>query len=277
MQTVVTPLLLMHRSAVLREPLSEVPGQLYQFTELPDWSALREALGRAPLTAVAVVDPLGPDGKIAGELRDLLLAFPFATVLAALPVTPRDGELLRTLLEWGVADFIVMGHETTPLGLTRRLRLVRSRPMKRLLKRALPHGVPSRTQGLLVRAAEVVAVGGGAPELAAALRVSPRTVPRWCQRADLPPPRRLLAWLRMLMAAELLEQPRRSLASVARSCGYASESSLKNTLRDFLGLKPSELRGAGAFGTVASTFARELAAVREQAHAAGTSRNVWLN
>ncbi|HEV2145985.1 MAG TPA: helix-turn-helix domain-containing protein [Longimicrobiaceae bacterium] len=255
----------------------EIPGQLYRLTELSDWKALREALGRAPLTAVAVVDPLGPDGGIAEELRELLRAFPFATVLAALPVTPRDGELLRTLLDCGVADFIVMGHETTPVGVSRRLRLVRSRPVKRLLKRALPQGVPSRTQGMLTRAAEVVAVGGGAPELAAALRVSPRTVPRWCERADLPPPRRLFAWLRMLMAAELLDQPQRSLASVARACGYANESSLKNTFRDFLGVGPSELRKAGAFQTVATAFARDLASVREHAHTAGRSRNVWLN
>ena len=277
MQPIVRPLLLLHSSTALREALGEVPGHMYMFTEVADWSALRDGLSRAPLTAIAVVDPCDAEGNAAEGLREITEEFPFVTVLAALDVAPSDGEVLRTLLDHGVADFVVLGHEVTVPGLARRLRVVRSRAVKKLLHRALPASIPSRTQGMLTRAAEVVAVGGGAPEFAAALRVSPRTVPRWCRRADLPPPRRLLAWLRLLMAAELLDQPWRSIASVARACGYATEASLKHTSKVFLDASPSELRRAGAFRTVADAFAEELARVREKAYAQGKSRNDWLN
>ena len=94
-------------------------------------------------------------------------------------------------------------------------------------------------------------------------------MPRWCRRADLPPPRRLLAWLRLLLAADLLDDPGRSVASIAEACGYASEVSLKAALRQFMGAPPSELRRRGAFDTAARAFAQELFELREAARARG--------
>jgi transcriptional regulator GlxA family with amidase domain len=107
--------------------------------------------------------------------------------------------------------------------------------------------------------------------------VNERTVPRWCRRADLPPPRRLLAWLRLLLAAELLDDENRPVLSVARACGYASEVSLKAALRQFMGAPPSELRKAGAFDTAARAFSRELFELREAARARGRPERTWLS
>jgi AraC-like DNA-binding protein len=81
----------------------------------------------------------------------------------------------------------------------------------------------------------------------------------------------------MLIASVLLDDPRRSVASVARACGYAGEGSLKNTVRDFFGMSPTELRAQGAFKVVAHAFASELEGIRDEAQARGRSRNVWLN
>jgi len=279
MQTVHRPLFLLHDDDGLRERLAEAQGDGFRLYRLADWAALRAALHRAPPTAVCVVDPChaGRPGALADDLRELLEAFPSATVVAALPVGTGDGERLRTLLAWGVADVVALGREDTPAALARRVRAVQGRTVHRLLRRALPRGVPSRARALLTTAAETVAVGGQAPELAAALGVNERTVPRWCQRADLPPPRRLLAWLRLLLAADLLDDPGRSVASIATACGYASEVSLKAALRQFMGAPPRELRRVGAFETASRAFARELFELREAARARGKPEKTWLN
>ncbi|HEX5725831.1 MAG TPA: helix-turn-helix domain-containing protein, partial [Longimicrobiaceae bacterium] len=231
-------------------------------------------------SALAVVDPLGPgEGppSLSEELRDLLRLFPSATVLAAVPATGGVAGLLPTLFEWGVADVVDLLRETTPAAFARRLDAVRSRRVQRLLRRALPGTVPSRTRSLLSVAADVVAAGGLATELAAALGVDERTVPRWCQRADLPPPRRLLAWLRLLLAADLLDEPSRSVESVARACGYAGGGSLKSALLNFFGLTPQELRERGAFESAAHAFARELFELRERSRERGRPEKTWLN
>jgi AraC-like DNA-binding protein len=105
-------------------------------------------------------------------------------------------------------------------------------------------------------------VGGRGKYLARALHLSERTVLRWTERAGLPPPRRLMAWMRILMAASLLDDPGRTVLSVAYACGYASDSSLRRAMQDFLGTIPTTLRREGAFARAAQVFLAELADVR---------------
>lgn len=280
MQPVVRPLILLHSDPDLRERLDEIPGQIYRLTRVAGWSALRSALRRVPPIAVAVVDPFagtGVEGRPAEELRELLSDLPDATVLAALRVRPSGSAVLRTLLGWGVADFLALERETPVPALAYRLRHVQGRYVNRLLRRALPRGVPTRAQALLRTAAEVVSVGGGGADFAAALGVGSRTVPRRCERADLPPPKRLLAWLRLLLAAEMLDDRERSLAAAGRACGYSGQASLTSTIRSFFRCSPRELRDRGAFDTVARAFAAELARARDAAYARGRSEKVWLS
>jgi AraC-like DNA-binding protein len=279
MHPVVRPLYLLHPSPELFQRLREAESGLFRLSRVEGWTELAAALARAPGTAVSVVDPFDParPGELAADLRALLARFPTATVIGAFRVEPRHAEELRTLFDWGVADVISLGREDTPVAIARRVRAVQARTVHRLLQRALPRGVPSRARILLTTAAETVAAGGQAPELAAALGVNERTVPRWCRRADLPAPRRLLAWLRLLLAAELLDDPGRSVAAIAEACGYASEVSLKAALRKFMGAPPSELRRRGAFDTAARAFAQELFELREAARAQGRPEKTWLN
>lgn len=278
MQTIVRPLLVLHPNEELSHMLSLVPGGPFSLQRCTDWSGLRTALSRAPATAICIVTATEPETSVPpAQLRALLGEFPSATVLAALEVGPAHAPLIRTLTEWGVADTIDLQREDSPQALARRLRLVQSRSVRRLLTRALPRGVPSRTRWLLTRAAEVVALGGAAPQLALALDVDERTVPRWCRRADLPPPRTLLAWLRVLLAADLLEDPGRSIESVARSCGYANAMSLKSALRSMFNLTPRQLRERGAFEFVATAFADHLYQLRESARERGRPAATWLN
>jgi AraC-like DNA-binding protein len=279
MQRIERTLLLLHRDAALGELLTRLPGLPYRVRGVEGWETLREALRGSSPTTLVVVDPFegaGPDGP-APELRRLLAEFPEATVVAAFRPDPSRAEALAALIDWGVAEWLDLEREDRPAAVLRRLRKVWSRPVERLLRRALPRGAPSRTRMLLSVAVEVVAAGGQAPEMAAALEVGERTVTRWFERADLPPPRRLFAWLRLLLAADLLDDPERSLESISRATGYAGAPSLKSALRNLLGTTPRELREAGAFRTVAARFAGELFELREQSRSSGKPARVWLH
>ncbi|HEX6910685.1 MAG TPA: helix-turn-helix domain-containing protein [Longimicrobium sp.] len=276
MQLSARPLLLMHDAQGLAAALREAAGDAARVWTLPDWEALERAMARVPPTAVVIVDPYAgsPDAP-SPRLHALLQGLPSATVVAALPVTPRTVRHLEVLARWGVADVVELGREDTPAALRRRLRLVQGRLVTRLLERALPRTTPTRTRALLAVAADTAAVAGGSAELAQALGVTERTVLRWCRRADLPQPRRLMAWLRILLAADMLDDAARTLGAVAAACGYSSDTALRNALRSFLGASPTDLRGA-AFQTAAAAFSRELFDLREAAASRGRPEKTWL-
>lgn len=270
------PLLLMHDAPGLAATLREALGDDGRLWPVADWRALKLAMARLPPTAVVVVDPYAESpGEPAPQLLALLRDLRSATVVAALPVTSQTVSHLEVLARWGVADVVELGREDTAVGLRRRLRMVQGRLVTRLLERALPRTTPTRTRALLAHAAGVAAVAGGSTDLAQALGATERTVLRWCRRADLPQPRRLLAWLRVLLAADMLDDAGRTLASVARACGYSSDTALRNTLRTFLSETPSDLRGR-AFDTASAAFSRELFELREAARVGGRPDKTWL-
>jgi AraC-like DNA-binding protein len=255
---------LLHADATFREQSRRAAGKKLDFHCVASWEELRERLCAAPPSALAVVDPYWGErgGELSGALRLLLLEFPSVTVIAALELKPQRYRDLRTLGAWGVSEVIALGEVDTVEGIARHLRGVQGRPLQSLLERSLPQNLTGNARALLMAAAEVVSTGGQAKELARALYLSPRTLLRWCDRAELPAPRRVLVWMRILLATELLDDPGRTVSSVALACGYASDNSLRRALQDFLDTTPTALRRSGAFSTASRAFLRELESVR---------------
>jgi AraC-like DNA-binding protein len=266
MRQVLRPLLVLHPEAAFREQVRRSGGKRFDYLEVDSWDDLRELVRSSPPAALIVVDPYEPGGEeLSGPLRALLLEFPSATVVAALALRPERYRDLRTLGAWGVAEIIVRGEDDTTEGISRRLRAIQGRPLQSLLERSLPPNTSGQARALLMAAAEVVSTGGQAKELARMLYLSPRTLLRWCERAELPPPRRILVWMRVLMAAELLDDPGRTVSSVAHACGYSSDNSLRRALQDFLDTTPTTLRRDGAFATASRAFLKDLTTARDDA------------
>ncbi len=265
MQRLPRPLLLLHPDRAFRDRLRPVVSAPHVLRPIPGWDALRAALRTAPPGSVAVVDPYAEgDGELCTALRDILRDFRSATVVAAHRFEPVHYGDLRTLGQWGIAELICIGREDTRAALGRRLRAVQARPIERVLRPSLSRAFSGRARTLLTAAAETVVRGGQAPELAAALELKERTLLRWCERADLPPPRRLLAWIRVLLACDLLDDPGHTLSSAARSCGYAADMPLRRAIRNLVGEEPQALREEGALSVASRAFTRELHALREQ-------------
>src|SRR4051812_11846299 len=265
---VTTPrqLIVMHSNGAFLEHVRRFTTQTFDCSFLPDWASLRAAVPDAPPAALLLVDPYASstrDGlQLSQELRAILWEFPSATVVAAMELRPGRSHDVRTLGEWGVTDIIAIGEEDTQEAINRRLRAAQGRPLQNLLQRCLPSSVSGRSRTLLMTAAEVVSMGGRGKDLAKAMHLSERTVLRWSERAALPPPRRLMAWMRILLAASLLDDPGRTVLSVAYACGYSSDSSLRRAMQDFLGTVPTTLRREGAFSAAARRFLEELGEVK---------------
>lgn len=258
------PLLLLHGDPAFRALMVDAGSPGYVVSPLSGWDVLRRAAGRASPAAVAVVDPYaggGGDG-LAPALFSLIRDFPSLPVVPAFDVAPERAGDLRALAGAGAAGIIRVGEESRAT-VRQALRAVQRRAVRRLLDRALPGSSHGRVRALLEAAATVAVVGGTAADLAAACGTSERTVLRWCVAGSLPPPRRLLAWLRVLVAASLLDEPGRTVGSVARVCGYSFDGALRKAVKSMVGVGAGELRGQGAFATAARAFAAELSGLRE--------------
>ncbi len=268
MQTVSRILLVLHPEETFRDRVSRIGAMRFRCWSVPDWESLREALLEAPPAALAIVDPfmesLGRK-ELSPELRQILFDFASVTVLAVMELQGDRIRDVNTLKEWGVAEIIDSDSETTQEAIEHRLRQAYGYPIHRLLERALPSHISGRARAILVKAAEVAAAGGQGRDLARLLHLSERTLLRWCERSHLPPPRRVMAWMRILFASDLLDDEGRTVLSVAHACGYVSDSSLRRAMQDFLGTAPTALREKGAFQTASAVFTKELADIRRTA------------
>lgn len=265
MRALTPPLLVLHPDASFRARVRR-SARGYEYREVGSWEELHEMLDTAPPAALLLVDPYfgTGDGRLSPALARLREDFPSVPILAALELTPERYEDLRELGELGVVQVISLHHDDTPRAIARRLASARGRPLHGLLERSLPEETSGRGRAIVAAAAEVVAVQGHARDLASALFITRRTLLRWCHDAGLPVPRELMAWMRILLAAHLLDDPGRSVLSVAHSCGYSSDSALRRVMQKFLGMSPTELRSAGAFPHASREFTRLLREARRK-------------
>jgi AraC-like DNA-binding protein len=254
-------LLVLHEDRGFVSRLREGAAPLFEVRLLAGWRGLAAALERAGPAAISVVDPYhgarGNPSRLAVELRELRRAFPSAVTIAALSHREHGYQDIWTLSTWGVAEVLIVEEEGTPRAIRQLLLATRARSLRRLLASL---GLPDRgrTQALVDAASEVVVAGGQAEDMARALSVSRATLLRWCGVAGLPPPRRLLLWIRLLLAASLLDDPGHSVRTVSEVCGYSSPNALRNALRALSGLSPTELRERGGLKVLGDRFRADL-------------------
>lgn len=227
----------------------------YAIHHVDGWEDLRARLRTAPPSTFVLVDADAPGGGLDERVRELVARFAMNPVVPVLELEPGRVDHLRELLRWGVSEVVNFPVETLPGAVAHRLAHAHARPLKRRLEALAPRTLSEDAMTLLYAAAEVAVDGGGAPELARRLGARPRTVAGWCAREGFPPPRRLQAWVRLLLAAALLEHPERTVIGAALACGYSTDHSLRRAMRELTGELPPRAR---AFETAADAFAAEL-------------------
>lgn len=257
--------MLLHSDPAFRERVRRVSQGRFDFRRVERWTDMEAAVRDTAPAGLAVVDPYygqPPRGGIAPELVSLLRRFPSSAVVAAVFMRPGWLEDVRTLGEWGVAGVIDLEAESTDLLLLRALQGVRTRPLRSFFRDDFHLPLTGRGRAILNAAIDIVIAGRHAHDLARELHIHRDTLLRWCHEARLPVPRQLLMWLRVLLAAELLDNPGQTVEHVACACGYSSDDALARALQRRLGIRPTALRRLGAFQIAATEFRAEIERLR---------------
>lgn len=255
------PLILLHGDPAFRDRARRLSRGRFDFRIVQGWSELEEQLRETAPVGLGVVDPYHRRPNHAGmapELGHLLRRLPSAALVVALHARPGWMDDVRTLGAWGVAGVIDLDEETTDSLILKSLESSRSRALRSLLAEEVELGSTGRGRVIVDAAIGIVTSGGYARDLAKELHMHRDTLLRWCASAGLPPPRRLLLWMRVLLAAELLDNPGQTVSSVAAACGYSCDTALARALRRLVGASPSELRSSGALRGASAVFMREL-------------------
>jgi hypothetical protein len=239
---------LMHLFSRVREP--------WQFVDDVSWGDLHEHLRRSPPNTMVVVDPYA--GARAGEcfprVRELLRRFPSVPVMAVMRMRRELAPEVVTLLDWGISEVLALGPESTTRAVTMRLEEAHGRPLKRMMEAGLRTFLTSDAHQILMSAAETAVDGGQATALGDRMRVTGRTLTERLMRAELPPPRHVQAWMRLLLACMLLDDPGRTVYGAAYASGYHTERSLRRVITQLVGLDSTTLRRSGAFRTAMRAF-----------------------
>lgn len=274
MQPITRPLLLLHSDRALRERVRRACREWFEVRQVTTWADLREAVQESAPGALVVVDPYMDatyGSALAPALHAFLLDFPSAAVIAALDIRVDAFRDIHAMGAWGVADILSLDQDATPESITHLLLSVSGRRLAALLDESLPMAMPGRARSILMMASDVVSRGGHASDLADALQITRRTLLRWCEDAGLPPPRRIMTWMRLLLAAEMLDEPGRTVSSIAFACGYSSDTALRTALNMQLGKAAKELRRAGAFAMAVEAFRKEIGSAQRRTGTSGGS------
>jgi methylphosphotriester-DNA--protein-cysteine methyltransferase len=239
--------------------IPQLPEAGYRETIVESWGELITAIHDVPAASAVLADPYMDTRPGTGPSPGLLRAIayrPSLPVVAMMRVRSSPADV-SVLLEWRVSGILDLDLHRSAESVAEVLRDAHARPFKRMAERYLHRR--SETAKNLVRAAcEVAAEHGGAAELAQKFGVAPTTVKQWCRREGLPAPRRLLAWARVLLAAMLLREEGRSVASAGRAAGYASDHALRRALTTFGAGNPSSTPRAQHLPRAAAAFSRDL-------------------
>lgn len=258
--------LLLGESALL-DPLLRI-GLPFRPSRVSGWRELFAAVVREHPATVVAVDPYAGRAEPEDSFWELLERFPSSTVVPVVRAGPEHIGQLQQMLNAGASEIINLALDDVAVA-ARRLRGAHARPFKRAVDAELTRFLHVDARMLLFAAAEVAVSGGGAGELADKFGVHPRTLVRWCRRTGLPEPRRLQAWMRVLLASQLLDDSDHTMWDVAVACGYATDRSLRRVIKGLLKveLDVRVLRRTGVFKAAIRGFNDELRQLREGSQA----------
>jgi AraC-like DNA-binding protein len=90
------------------------------------------------------------------------------------------------------------------------------------------------------------------------LGVDRKTLTNWLARAGGPRAREFLSWIRLIVAAQMLSDPKRTAEQVALALDFPSGTSFRNMLRRYVNVTTVELHHGGGASLVLDAFKRQL-------------------
>jgi AraC-like DNA-binding protein len=95
-------------------------------------------------------------------------------------------------------------------------------------------------------------------DAAANLGVDRKTLVNWLRTCGTVRPFEFIAWIRLAIAAGMLEDPGKTIEQVALDAGFSSAAAFRNMLRRYTDLSCSDIRMEGGLARVLARFLLEL-------------------
>jgi methylphosphotriester-DNA--protein-cysteine methyltransferase len=239
------------QDALRPSPAAPVCGILHAFSRL---SALEAALQQTHYD-VLVIEPIDADGrKTEDGLRSIRGRYPRLSVLGHIVMKPGMSAHVLSFARAGVHELIVAGIDDSAIVLRHTMQRAARRCMSEEVFAEIQSSLSADAAALVRYCLEHASESPDIDDIARALGVHRRTLVNRMRSAMLPPPSELWAWSRVLLAARYLELPNRSVEWVAHTVGFPSANALRNSLKKYTSLIPSELREDDGFARALLAF-----------------------
>lgn len=234
------------------------------------WETLEEVCQSQPVR-IAVVDLYATGQADFEHIRRLKQQSPGLSLLTYSAITLDRVHDVFDAGRIGMDGLIVMDEDDSPRQLLARIERAESRSLGGEVKLALGEVDSSVRDAVLLvitRAHERLSPEG----LARLLALPRRTMSHRLATAGYPPPRRLLTWGRLIVAARMLEDPHRTADRVAASLGFPSGSAFRNVCQRYLHSTPGEIRRRGGAAFVLRALLRQVRQASTPARPSPTGR-----
>lgn len=181
-----------------------------------------------------------------GAVAQIRQRFPSLSVVAYCVLRPETSGELLSMARAGVNGFILRGVDDLGGKLRAALAAAEEDSLELVLSRELGALSSADLRSIVGVSLSQARCDRSVGAVAKTLGVSRRTLANRVAQAGWPPPRAIIGWCRLLLAARMLEDPKRSVESVGLSLQFGSGAALANMLRRYTGLPPRELRKHGA-------------------------------
>jgi AraC-like DNA-binding protein len=217
------------------------------------------ALVTEGLVGVAVVDLRDRTGATTlGMVRTIREGFPSVPVVAYCALTPDSSREILALARAGVNDLILRGVDDVGVALRSVIATAQEHCGAKHVLEAISPLVPPSVVPFLRYSLEHARQAVTVADAAAALGVHRKTLVDRLATAGLPTPSAMMAWCRLTLAAQMLEDPARSVEQIALLLDFSSAASLRNMLKRYTGLSPREVRENGGLRCVLHAFRQTL-------------------
>lgn len=219
-----------------------------------NWRDLMAAVKREP-AAAAVADLNAEPGKD-GALRVLRFSRRY-------PRTPLlvwgdlDGRDLFRVGKAGAFDVVVAPDSGNAALVTERVRDAARDRIAARVEEALRARIATEGRALVGAAAARIPDGIQVPELADLNGFSISTLERRCQEWGLTTPGRILLWLRIIYGLNWLQEPGRSVESVAGQVGYSSGAAFRRAVNVTLAPGSTAMRKAESLARALAGFVED--------------------
>lgn len=203
-----------------------------------------------------------PEGFPIDTIARLHSLYPVVPVVGYVDFTPQRARDILSAAHAGATDLILREVDDLDVVASRISDMGCSVDVASRVEMAIKGLVPAHLHEFFLYCIRHACNGITVEGVTARLRRNRKTLSNWLATAQLPPPYRIIGWMRILVAARLLEDQSRSLEKVARELRFVSGAALRNMLRRYLDISPDILRQKGGFEYVLPKFIEALQGAR---------------